>query len=126
MKFRDKVRHIVHETFSSPTRDSVIVEVGGRSIALREGGDYTGLDLEGVTIHDANLSGVNLVNANLSNANLSRVNLRNANLAGANLKGVVINGGDFSDASIDLEALREVKVVGDTVPGVTLPEGEVD
>ncbi len=111
MKFHEKIGYIISETFNSPGKDSVVVEVKGIPVVLREGGNYQGINLEGVDLRGANLDGIILEDANLANSNLTGVHLRNANLLGANLNRVVISGGDMTGIKIDEGALKKAVVV---------------
>lgn len=115
MKFRQKIGYIISETFNSPRKDSVVVTVHGKSVVLREGGNYKGIDLQGADLRGANLDGIILENANLTNSNLTGIHLRNANLHGANLSGVIISGGDMTGIKLDKDALKTV-VIGEVIP----------
>jgi len=103
MNFIKKLSFLVGETFCSPATTSNVVSVGGNSITLREGGDYSDLDLSGVDLSGVSLSNVNLTNAKLHGANLTNANLANANLTKVDLTGAVISGTNF-EGSITVDA----------------------
>jgi hypothetical protein len=71
--------------------------------------DFRDVDLTDADLHFANLSDVDLSGANLNNANLNDANLSGANLTGANLTGVCLEGADFTDALVDVSAIKGAK-----------------
>lgn len=102
---------LLKETFAAPLSDSYVVKVLDKSIALREGGDYSGRDLS-----DLDLTGISLENASLKGAILrgtilKGANLRNADLSGADLSGAVLSGANLENAKIDPSGLREATII---------------
>ena len=119
MKLREKVGYILKETFNSPRKDSFVAEVEGKSVVLREGGVYEGINLEGADLRGARLNKINLRNANLTNVNLAGAQIRNAILDGAKLQGVVLSGTtDMTGVQLDINSLKGA-VINVTPLGIT-------
>jgi len=106
MKLSKKLGYILAETFSSPRKDSFVVEVKGKLVVLREGGVYKGINLKGADLRGARLNKIDLRNADLTNANLTGAQIRNANLHGAKLQGAVLSGVDMTGVKLGKNALK--------------------
>lgn len=101
MSLLKKVGLVLKETITSPSSSSYIIEKGSKTLILRSGGSYEGIDLSGVDLSASQLKGVNLRGANLSGANLSDADLTDADLRNANLSGTTISGTCFQSSNLD-------------------------
>jgi len=113
MDIGKKIKIILSETFSSPSKSSFVAKQGSKSIILQEGGDYEGQDLRGIDLRGARLDKINLENADLSGALLTAASLKNANLKGAKLDGAEVSNADFTNAITSDGKLMNVHV---TIP----------
>jgi hypothetical protein len=94
------VSTILRETFSAPASGSYVIGTPERNVVIRQGGDYSNIDLSGCNLSGLDLHGTNFHGANLRNANLTGVNLTGADLTDADLSGAIVSGAKFDNASI--------------------------
>ena len=125
MNIVDKVKVILAETFSSPSKNSFVTTVAGTKVVLREGGNYRGINLRGADLTGAHLDKINLEGADLSETILSGATFRNANIKNVKTEGAIVSGTDFSGAitGAGFRGLRGVRAVIKPV-GIKIIEGK--
>jgi uncharacterized protein YjbI with pentapeptide repeats len=94
--------------------------------------DFSGVDLENISLRGANLSEIDLSNACLVKVDLTRANLTNANLSGVSFTQVSLFGADIAGVNLTDVDLRNTtgfdfsSLMGSSLLWrTTLPDGTV-
>lgn len=106
MKIGDKIGAIIKETFSSPRKNSFVTSVEGKSVVLREGGNYKNINLRGANLTNAHLENIDLEGADLTGAILVGANLKGANLKKVKFDRAVMTGVDLTDAVTEVQEIK--------------------